>query len=155
MPVVLDAPGFIGTRATLRSDITLVAVWVAALLLTIGWQLAVHKRYAAHRRMQTVAVSLMTVVILASMVPSFVANIVPGIPHKLLEGSYGITTLHALFGTAVMLFGVFVVLRGHNLVPGALRFNNYKLVMRTSYALYMLTTFIGTALYIIVFVYGV
>jgi len=155
MPAVLDAPGFLGTRATVRSDVTLVAVWVAALLLTIGWRLAVHKRYEAHRRMQTIAVSLMTVVILVSMIPSFVANIMPGIPQKLLEGSYGITTLHSLFGTAVILFGVFVVLRGHNLVPKALRFNNYKLVMRTSYALFMLTTLVGTVLYIIVFVYGV
>jgi putative membrane protein len=155
MPAVLDAPGFLGTRATIRSDVTLLAVWVAALLLTIGWQLAVHKRYDAHRRMQTVAVSLMSVVILISMIPSFVTNIMPGIPQKLLEGSYGITTLHALFGTAVILFGVFVVLRGHNLVPRALRFNNYKLVMRTSYALFMLTTLVGTVLYIIVFVYGV
>jgi putative membrane protein len=155
MPALLDAPGFLGTRATLRSDVTLVAMLVAALLLTIGWQLAVHKRYEAHRWMQTAAVSLMAVVILVSMIPSFVVNIVPGIPSKLLEGSYGITTLHALFGTAVMLFGVFVVLRGHNLVPRALRFQNYKLVMRTAYALYMLTTLVGTALYIIVFVYGV
>jgi hypothetical protein len=97
----------------------------------------------------------MLVVILISMIPSFVTNIMPGIPQKLLEGSYGITTLHALFGTAVILFGVFVVLRGHNLVPRALRFNNYKLVMRTSYALFMLTTLVGTVLYIIVFVYGV
>jgi hypothetical protein len=39
--------------------------------------------------------------------------------------------------------------------PRALRFNNYKLVMRTSYALFMLTTLVGTVLYIIVFVYGV
>jgi putative membrane protein len=151
----LDAPGFLGTRATIRSDVTLALMLLGAVLLTIGWRLAVHKRYETHRRMQTAAVALMSIVILVSMIPSFVSAILPGIPAKLLEGSYGITTLHALIGAAVMLFGVFVVLRGNNLVPKALRFNNYKLVMRTSYALYMLTTLMGIVLYVIVFVYGV
>ena len=155
MAISLDSPGFLGTRAPFRSDVTLVLMLLSAVLLTIGWRLAVRKRYEAHRRVQTAAVILNTLVILASMIPSFVVSILPGIPRKLGEGSYGITTLHALFGSVVMLFGIFVVLRGYNLVPKAVRFNNYKLVMRTSYALYMLTTLMGAALYVIVFVYGV
>jgi putative membrane protein len=155
MATLLASPGFLGTRATFRSDVTLLLMLLSAVLLTIGWRLAVRKRYEAHRRVQTVAVTLNTLVILASMIPSFVVSILPGIPRKLGEGSYGITTMHALFGSVVMLFGIFVVLRGYNLVPKALRFNNYKLVMRTSYALYMLTTLMGVALYVIVFVYGV
>lgn len=155
MSISLASPGFLGTRATLRSDLTLVLMLLAAVLLTIGWQLAVHRRYEAHRRVQTIAVSLSTIVILASMIPSFVIHILPGIPGKLGQGDYAITTLHGLFGLVVMLFGVFIVLRGYNLVPRALRFNNYKLVMRTSYALYMLTTLMGVALYVIVFVYGI
>ena len=35
------------------------------------------------------------------------------------------------------------MLRGHNLVPKRLRFNNYKLFMRWAYALYMLATIGG------------
>jgi hypothetical protein len=51
-----------------------------------------------------------------------------------------------------MLLGIFVVLRGNNLVPSALRFKNYKLFMRTSYALYMLATALGVIVYVLVLI---
>ena len=60
---------------------------------------------------------------------------------------YQITTLHALFGTAGVLFGWFVVLRGHGLVPKALQFSNWKLYMRIAYSLYMIATILGVAVY--------
>jgi uncharacterized membrane protein YozB (DUF420 family) len=117
--------------------------------------LAVRKRYEAHRWVQTSAVILNTIVILFTMISSFLIHILPGIPGKLNEGDYALTTVHALVGTVGMLLGVFIVLRGNKLVPKALRFRNYKLFMRTSYALYMLATFLGVIVYITVYVYGI
>jgi uncharacterized membrane protein YozB (DUF420 family) len=151
----LATAGFLGTRATIRSDLTLVLTLISAALLTVGWQLAVHKRYEAHRWVQTAGVTLNAGVVLLSMVTSFAVYILPGIPAKLNEGSYGITTLHALLGALTVVFGVFVTLRGNGLVPKALRFKNYKLFMRTAYALYMVSTLGGVILYIIVFVFGI
>jgi len=150
----LAAPGFLGTRASVRSDLTLVLILFAAVLFTVGWQLAAHKRYEAHRWVQTSAVTLNAGVVLLSMVTSFVGRILPGIPAKLLEDSYGITTVHALFGAITVLFGVFVALRGNSLVPKAWQFKNYKLFMRTAYVLYMLSTLGGVILYISVYVFG-
>jgi uncharacterized membrane protein YozB (DUF420 family) len=89
------------------------------------------------------------------MVNSYVTHILPGIPAKLLEGDYGVTTIHAVIGTIGLLLGIFVVLRGNNLVPKALRFKNYKLFMRTAYAIYMLATFLGVFVYILAFVLGI
>jgi len=103
----LNLPGFLGTHATLLSDLTLTT------------------------------------------------HILPGIPGKLLEGDYGVTTVHAVVGAIGLLLGVFVVLRGNELVPNVLRFQNYKLFMRTSYTLYMLATFLGMVVYITVFVIGI
>jgi hypothetical protein len=88
------------------------------------------------------------------MIKSFLIYILPGLPAKFFEGSYGITTIHAFIGAIGLVLGIFVDLRGNGLVPKALQFNDYKLFMRTAYALYMASTAIGIALYIIVYVYG-
>ena len=152
---LLQSPGFLGTKANLRSDATLVLILVTAVLFTIGWQLAVRKRYEAHRWVQTCAASLNTIVVLSTMISSFWVNILPGIPGRLNEGSYGITTVHAVVGMVAILLGVFVVLRANQLVPKGLRFKNYKLFMRASYALYMLATLIGIVVYVAVFIYGI
>ena len=152
---LLNGPGFLGTNAPFRVDVTLILILVSAVLFTIGWRLAVRKRYEAHRWVQTSAVILNTMVILFTMISSFLIHILPGIPGKLNEGDYALTTVHALVGTVGMLLGVFIVLRGNKLVPKALRFKNYKLFMRTSYALYMLATFGGVIVYITVYVYGI
>lgn len=151
----LTAPGFFGTKATFLSDATLVLILITAVLFTIGWQLAVRKRYGPHRWVQTSAVILNTLVVLASMINSFLVYILPGIPGKLNEGSYGITTVHAIVGMVGMLLGVFIVLRANNLVPKALQFKHYKRLMRISYCMYMLATFLGVVVYIVVYVYGI
>jgi uncharacterized membrane protein YozB (DUF420 family) len=144
-------PGFLGTHAPLYADLSLLLMLCTAVVFTFGWRLALRRRFAAHRRVQTAAVILNTFVVLAVMVASFIIYIVPGIPGKLLEGTYGVTTLHAVIGTLAMLLGVFIVLRGRNQVPRWLRFKNYKLFMRASYVLYMLTTIIGVLIYAVVY----
>ena len=154
MENLLNGPGFLGTNATFRPDLTLVLILVTAMLFTIGWQLAVRKRYTAHRWVQTLAASLNAIVVLSTMISSFLIFILPGIPGKLLEGSYGVTTVHALVGMVGLMLGVFVVLRGNELVPHSLRFTNYKLYMRIAYALYMVSTLIGVAVYLDVYVGG-
>jgi uncharacterized membrane protein YozB (DUF420 family) len=150
----LTTPGFLGTKATLRSDLTLVLILISAILFTVGFILARRKQFKAHRWVQTTAVILTTLVVLISMVTSYIIHILPGIPAKLGQGDYTETTLHAMLGTIGLLYGVFVMLRGHELVPKGLRFNNYKLFMRWAYALYMLATLGGISVYFFVFVLG-
>ncbi len=89
------------------------------------------------------------------MVTSFIRNVLPGIPGKLGQGDYALTTLHGIMGAAALLFGVFVMLRGNELVPKRLRFNNYLPYMRWAYALYMAATLGGILIYVIVFIFGI
>lgn len=152
MDALVTEPGFLGTRARLYADLSLVLILLTAVLFTIGWRLAVKRRLDAHRWIQTTAVILNTLAVLIVMIPSFVIYIFPGIPGKLLEGTYGITTVHAFIGTMAVLLGWFVFLRAHGLMPRRLRFENYKLFMRTSYALYMLATLVGVIVYVAVYV---
>ena len=151
----LSGPGFLGTHAPFLSDLSLVLVSLTAILFTIGWQLARRRHYEAHRWVQTVAAVINAIVVLGVMVNSYVTHILPGIPSKLLEGDYGVTTVHAIIGTIGLLLGIFVVLRGNELVPNALRFKNYKLFMRTAYTLYMLATLLGILVYVLAFVLGI
>ena len=154
MSAVLGGPGFLGTNATFHPDATLVLILTSSVLFTIGWRLAVHKHYQVHRWVQTTAAFLNAVVVLSVMVSSFVNYILSGIPGKLLEGSYGVTTVHALVGAIGLMSGVFVDLRGNGLVPKGLRFSNYRRFMRTSYTLYMLATLAGVVVYVLVYVFG-
>ncbi len=151
---LLLGPGFLGTRALFYADLTLILIVFTAALFTLGWRLAVRKNFTAHRWVQTAAVILNTIVALTVMIASFVIYILPGIPGKLLEGTYGITTFHAFLSTLGLLLGAFVALRGNGLVPQRLQFKNYKLFMRSAYVLYMLGTLSGVIVYVLVYVIG-
>ncbi|MGZ6317252.1 MAG: hypothetical protein ACXWNQ_08340 [Anaerolineales bacterium] len=145
-------PGFLGTRATFGPDIALVLIVLSSVMFTVGWQLAVHQHYDIHRWVQTSAASINALAVLVIMVGSFVGFVLPDIPGKLNQPVTKITTIHAAIGTVCFLLGVFIVLRANKLVPKALRFKNYKLFMRTSYVLYMVTTLIGIAVYVVTYV---
>lgn len=155
MQALLSGPGFLGTGAPFLSDLSLVLISFTSLLMTLGWQLARRAHYEVHRWVQTVAVALNTVVAVGAMLRSFLTHILPGIPSKLLQGDYAVTTIHAVVGTVGVLLGVFIVLRGNGLVPAAFRFSNYKPVMLTAYVLYMTATLLGISVYVLVFILGI
>jgi uncharacterized membrane protein YozB (DUF420 family) len=113
------------------------------------------KHYEVHRWVQTVTAGINAVVVLTVMIKSFVVHILPGIPGRLLQGDFGVTTVHALIGLSGLLLGIFVVLRANKLVPKRLRFKNYKAFMRTAYTLYMLATVLGVIVYLEVYVFGI
>jgi plastocyanin/uncharacterized membrane protein YozB (DUF420 family) len=139
--------GFLGTNANLLQDISLVLGILVALTLTVGMIMAVRKRYAIHRWIQTTAVTLNVLQVLTIMVGSFLKSAAPGIPQKLSQTYYNSALTHASIGLITLLFGTFVMLRGNELVPKALKFNNYKLFMRTAYGLYMAVTLLGVWVY--------
>jgi uncharacterized membrane protein YozB (DUF420 family) len=154
MDSLLNGQGFLGTHATFRSDATLVLILFSVLLFTLGWQLRLRNYKQAHCAVQAVAAVLNFAVVVYVMIGLFITYILPGIPGKLFEGTYGITTLHAVIGAAATVLGIFVVLRAYNLVPKSLRFNNYKLFMRSSLLLYWLSALLGVAVYLSVYTGG-
>jgi uncharacterized membrane protein YozB (DUF420 family) len=137
------------------ANLSLVVMLVAAVLFTIGWRLAVGKRFEAHRWVMTIAVCLNAVLVIAWMVRSFVLYVAPELPAKLGQAAYGITTVHAVVGAIGLVLGVFVALRGNGLVPKALRFTNYKAFMRAAYAVYLLATVLGVLVYVNTYVHAI
>jgi len=102
-----------------------------------------------------VAVCINSLIVLVAIVSSYVTYILPGVPGKLLQGDYAVATVHAIVGLVGLLLGMFIVLRGNNLVPQRLRFKNYKAFMWTSYVLYILSTLLGVIVYLEAYVFRV
>ncbi len=147
-------PGFLGTRATFGPDLALVLILVSSTMFTIGWRLAVHQHYDIHRWVQTSAAIINASAVLVIMVGSFWGFVLPTLSKTIGQPVTQLTTLHAAIGAVTFLLGVFVVLRANKLVPVAWRFKNYKLFMRTSYSLYMLSTLLGISVYVLTYVLG-
>jgi len=145
-------PGFLGTTANWAADMTLMLMLVIALIFSIGAWMAVRGKYGVHRLLQTTAVILNLILVLWMMVLPYRDFVAPGIPQRLNERFYSITTLHASLGLAALVLGLFVALRGNGLMIKPLRFNNYKLFMRISYGLYILATLVGIWVYFTWFV---
>ncbi len=148
MTELLHSPGFLGTNANFAADMTLIIMLGVAALFTTGLVLARLKKFTAHRWCQTTAAAINLILVLWLMVlpfRDFVARDLGGPrPHFF----YVVTTLHATIGGIALLFGVFVALRGNNLMVKPLRFKNYRGFMRLSYVLYILATAIGVWVYL-------
>jgi len=152
MTELLDQHGFFGTSANFIADATLTAMILVGLLFTIGAGLAHLHRYTAHRWVQTSAATLNAILVLWMMVLPFRDFVLPGIPDQVGERFYTVTILHAVVGAVALPFGLFVVLRGNELVPNRLKFKNYKPYMRVAYTLYILTILLGVWVYFTWFV---
>jgi uncharacterized membrane protein YozB (DUF420 family) len=144
MTEILHKPGFFGTSANFAADMTLLLILVTAVLFTWGSILARRNSYLTHRWVQSFAG-------VRRIVP-FMEGVSPGLPARIAEGFFAVTTVHAGVGATALIFGVFVALRGNGLVPSFLQFDNYKGFMRVAYGLYMLATLLGIIVYIVWFV---
>ena len=152
MEDIMHKSGFLGTHANFAADITLLLLILVIALFTFGFWLARRQQYEAHRWVQTSAAALNAVMVVWMMLLPFRDFILrdQGGPRPVFF--YSLTVLHAIAGSIALPFGIFVVLRGNNLVPKALRFRNYKVYMRLAYGLYLLATALGVVVYFIWFV---
>ena len=123
---LLTGAGPVATTAPLGADVSLILTLLAAVLFTVGWRLAVRKHFEAHRWVQTAAACLNAVVVFSWMIRSFVLYLLPG--HSGQAGPELVRRHDGprRRGPIGLVLGVFVVLRGNELVPQRLRFANYK-----------------------------
>ncbi|HEY4718772.1 MAG TPA: DUF420 domain-containing protein [Anaerolineales bacterium] len=152
MTEFLHQPGFFGTKANMAADLTLSLSLLVMLLFSLGFYLAVKGRYETHKWVQTSGAVLNVALVLWMMLLPYRDFILrdQGGPRE--QAFYTVTMLHAVVGLLAFVLGNFVVLRGHKLVPNSLRFQNYKLFMRTAYSLYLVTTLLGISVYFTWFV---
>jgi uncharacterized membrane protein YozB (DUF420 family) len=151
MDAFLFSHGFLGTNGTLGPDLTLVLSLVAAVLLTAGVVLVRRGSYGGHRWVQTAAVCLNAVLVIVWMVRSFRLYVLPGFPGDLSNGTFALTTVHAVVGLIGVVLGVFLVIRCNQLMASGRSLARYKAAMRVAYLVYMAGTVLGVVLYVVLF----
>jgi len=140
--------GLLGTGTTRAADLNLLAQLAMAAVLTAGMLLARAKRFRAHGWTQSAVLLLNLVAIGSVMLPSFRRQVAPSVAAGWHDPYYAVATVHTGFGAAVELLGLYVVLvAGTHLMPRRLRFQNYKLWMRTTLILWWAVVLLGVGVY--------
>jgi uncharacterized membrane protein YozB (DUF420 family) len=144
----IPVKGFLGTGATFGADLNFVVQLVMGAALIAGALLARHKRYTAHGICQTTVLLLNLVMIGLVMWPSFQQQVKPALSKVLHKWYYEAAAIHAVLGIAAELLGLYIVtVAGTNVLPQWLRFNNWKLWMRTELALWAIVLVSGVGTY--------
>jgi uncharacterized membrane protein YozB (DUF420 family) len=144
----VDTAGFLGTGATLGSDVNLVVQLLMGFALVLGMVLARRGFYRAHAVCQGSVVLLNLVLIALIMLPPFARDIFPELPRRLGQSYYLLPTLHAILGSAAQLLGFYILIRaGTDWLPQSLCFQNYKRWMRTELALWWSVIVLGVITY--------
>lgn len=148
MAFSLPINGFLGTGATFAADVNLVAQLAMSVALILGVILARQKRYRAHAACQTTVLLLNLGMIGLEMWPSFRQQVAAHLPKGFHSRYYTIATIHAAFGTAAELLGLYIVLvAGTSLVPRSLCFKQWKRWMRIELALWSVALIGGVGTY--------
>lgn len=144
---------FYGINAPLLSNINLAVQLAMGLMLFVGMLLARRKRFRAHGICQATVVILNLIPIFYYMLPAFTRGVLPGVPAKLGDSYYAVSTAHAALGTIAELLGLYIILvAGTKLLPQALRFKNWKRWMRTELIIWWLVIGLGVGTYYVWYV---
>jgi uncharacterized membrane protein YozB (DUF420 family) len=139
---------FVQPGAPFTANFNLVAHIVMGLILIGGMFLARSKHYTIHKYVQSSVVLLNLPLIALIMVPSFRAQVEPGIPSQLGMPYFAVATVHAVIGILAQLLGLYIIAAaGTNLLPNRMRFTNYKRWMRTTLILWWAVVFLGIGTY--------
>jgi uncharacterized membrane protein YozB (DUF420 family) len=151
VPVATGASGFVTARSSLGADLSLIASVLAVALLTAGVVLARRRRYQAHRWTQSGGVALNAVPVVVWMVVSLVRYILPGIPGTLSQHGHLLAAVHATVGALGVALGLFLLVRGNQLMARDASLRRYRTPMRVAYLLYVGGVALGVALYVVTY----
>lgn len=156
-------PGFLGTNASLLSDLSLVAyVLFIAPAMLIGFVFARQGKHRPHHQYLMNAVTFVNwLLIIFLMAVSYVNGVLPGLPGSLGQPAIFLPTLHLLFGGAAQILATYTVYRmwrEDTQVAAARKrgerevtrywFKSAKPVMQAVLGLWLLTVVLGVATYI-------
>jgi uncharacterized membrane protein YozB (DUF420 family) len=140
--------GFLGTGATFAADLNLVVQLIMGTALIAGAALAKCKRYRAHGICQTTVLLLNLLMIGLVMGPSFNKQVAPRMSKAFHKWYFVVALVHGVLGIAAEILGLYIVIvAATNILPRWLRFNHWKLWMRTELMLWTIVLLSGLATY--------
>ncbi len=148
---MLRGDGFLGTGASLGSDLSLVVQVIFFLALTVGVFMQRRGRYRAHDLIQTPVVILNFFFIIFIMLASFrQQEVARTLPQRPTDPYYLSAAAHGLLGFVAQALATYCLLAGHNILPrniGRLRY-----VMWTTYLTWTAAFLFGVATYYVWYV---
>jgi plastocyanin/uncharacterized membrane protein YozB (DUF420 family) len=140
-------PGFLGTNARFLSDLNLVMQVVMSASLLVGVALVRVGNTRAHQYTMTIVVLTNLVLIAFVMGTTFFAQVVPD-PSPVTQPQRLSPMLHGIVGSVAELLGIYLILRMNDLIPEGWRVQNFKLLMRVTLILWLLTVAGGVVMYV-------
>lgn len=141
---------FFAAAASLTSDaVAIFEIGVAGLLLA-GMFVVRSGHVRLHMYLQSSMIFVNIPVVLAWMVPQYLAHVLPDLTSEIAQPYYLLPTLAVVAGAAAEALGVYIFLvAGTNLLPERYRFRRYKLWMRTELGLWWTVVVIGLLTYFV------
>jgi uncharacterized membrane protein YozB (DUF420 family) len=151
----MDAPGFLGTGASLSRDITLlIYILLLAPAMIIGFIFARRKMFAPYHKFTMTGITIFNwILIIIIMAVSYSRYVAPSLPGYLSDVRGAVATLHLLTGLIAQLLATYLVIMMwtertplEKAVP--FRFKNIKRPMRLTLALWLTTVVLGIGIYL-------
>lgn len=144
-------PGFLGTNASMLSDLTLIAYILLLLPAMIaGYVFARRKMFAPQHKYVMTGITLFNWVLIGFvMFVSFRDGVAPAIPDGLSDIEVALPAIHLITGGIAQILATYLVSRMwlENVLPKSLLIKNIKTPMRLTLALWLITTVLGISIY--------
>lgn len=145
--------GFLGTGASFRSDITLVAYVLLILpAMLVGFVFARRKMFEPYHKFTMISIVVVNWILIAVvMAISFMGGVAPGIPAGLSDIRIWLPTLHLAIGFLAQVLGTYLVIRMvfEKQLPAALKVKNIKVYMRATLTGWFLAAAMGIGIYVV------
>jgi len=147
MTGLVARPGFLGTEATMFSDLSLVAQFLLLAGLLIGYFFARRGNIEAHQYIQTGMVLFNVVIVFFVMIVGIIDYFLPEMPERFGSGYGIVTTIHGILGLTAIFCGVYLLLHMNRILPKRYRVKWWRTLMRLTLGLYWLVGLIGLGVY--------
>jgi len=150
---MLSGDGFLGTSATLASDITLILQIIFFVAVCVGAVVQRFKKYRLHDWIQTPVVILNLILVVVVMIASFRRQqVIQTLPQRPTDLYYVTAFLHAGLGLVTALLSVYLLLAGHKILPR--RIGQLRYFMWAGLVFWTLTFLCGVTTYLTWYVFS-
>lgn len=143
--------GFLGTKAELPADITLMVQAVVFLILLTGFTYARGKKFDTHGRIMATAVALSGITLVTWMIPTLIDSFGILVKELATRGKFYsaaiVTVLHVALGSSAAALSLYIITRMSINLPASIRVKNIRRLMRVTLVVWTATFLMGTYLY--------
>ncbi len=151
---MLDQPGFLGTGASLASDLSLLAyIFLIVPIMLIGFFFARRKMFEPHHKLVMTTITIVNWLIIFFLMAVRYLQAAQAAPA---DSSLILPTIHLAFGGTAQLLATYLVIRMwfENQLPAWFKVRRIKRYMRTTLALWLITAALGIGTYYAWYVAG-